>query len=88
MEKLDSVRLGIAGALAWALLLASTAFGAMFVSLGGVPWGSEFVRVMGSLYIGFEASPKGALMGFLWGAMDGFLAGFLLATAYNFLSKK
>ncbi len=88
MGKLDSIKLGIAGAIAWSLLLVSTAFGAMFVDVGGQPWGGEFVRVMGDLYVGFEATPQGAFIGLLWGLFDGFLAGFIVAKVYNYASKK
>ncbi len=86
-KPLDSVKLGIAGAVSWSLLLVSTAFGAMFVNVNGQGWGSEFVRVMGSLYVGFGPSFGGAFMGLLWGLMDGFLAGFILGTVYNWLNK-
>ncbi|MFH1448652.1 MAG: membrane-associated protein [Candidatus Micrarchaeota archaeon] len=87
MERLDAVRLGIAGAVAWSLLLVSTAFGAMFVDVGGEPWGSEFVRVMGTLYVGFGPSLKGAFIGLLWGLFDGFLAGFIAGTVYNHVKR-
>ncbi len=89
MEKtrLDPVKFGIACAVAWALMMVSTAFGAMLIQTGSGPWGGEFVRVMGSLYIGFGPSLQGAFIGLLWGLMDGFLAGVIIAGAYNYLNK-
>jgi len=85
--KLDPLKFGIACSVAWALLIVSTAFGAMFVNLGGEPWGGEFVRVFGSLYAGFGPSLEGAFFGLLWGLFDGFLAGFIIASIYNHLNR-
>jgi len=87
-KALDPIRLGIAGAAGWGLLISSTAVGAMLVQTGNGPWGGEFVKVMGSLYVGLEPSPKGALMGLLWGLFDGFLAGFIIGTIYNYLNRR
>jgi hypothetical protein len=86
-EKLDSVKFGIACAIGWALLIVSTAFGAMLVRTETGPWGSEFVRIIGSLYVGFGPSLQGAFIGLLWGLMDGFLAGFIISSIYNRLNR-
>ena len=87
-QKLDAVKLGIAGAIGWGLLISSTAVGAMLVQTGNGPWGGEFVKVMGSLYVGLEPTPIGALIGLLWGLFDGFLAGFIIGTIYNYLNRR
>ncbi len=85
--KLDPFKFGIACSIAWALLIVSTAFGAMFVQTESGTWGSEFVRVFGSLYVGFGPSLLGAFIGLLWGLFDGFLAGFIIASIYNYLNR-
>ncbi len=51
-------------------------------------WGVEFVRVMGSVYIGFTPSFTGALVGGIWGFVDGMLAGLIVAVLYNLFARK
>jgi hypothetical protein len=89
MEKnpLNPIKFGIACSIAWAPLIVSTAFGAMFVNIGGAPWGADFVKTFGSLYVGFGPSLSGAFFGLLWGLFDGFLAGFIIAGIYNYINK-
>jgi hypothetical protein len=87
-EKINAVKMGLAGAVAWSLLIVSTALGAMFVYIDGKPWGEGFVWVMGTLYLGFGPTWPGVFIGLLWGLFDGFLAGFLIATVYNYLNRK
>lgn len=50
-------------------------------------WGSGFVEVMSSMYIGYEASLVGGLIGAAWGFVDGAIAGLLISLLYNFFSK-
>jgi hypothetical protein len=40
------------------------------------------------VYYGYSFSWGGALIGFLWGLLDGFIAGVLIAWLYNFFSNK
>lgn len=46
------------------------------------------VEVFSSIYLGFEPSFLGALMGLFWGFIDGFVFGGLLAFFYNYCSCK
>ncbi len=51
-------------------------------------WGTRFVDVMGSIYIGFEPSFTGALVGGIWGFVDGMLGGLIVALLYNLFARK
>ena len=40
------------------------------------------------LYIGYEISPLGSVIGLVWGAIDGLFAGAIFAWLYNFLATR
>ena len=46
-------------------------------------WGHHFVEVTSSVYIGYSATFKGALIGLAWGVGEGLIMGGLLAHLYN-----
>lgn len=69
---------GFAFGLLWGLSMLISAI------IGGYyDWGGHFIKVMSSVYIGYDAGWIGALIGLGWGLVDGFIAGFLLAWFYN-----
>jgi hypothetical protein len=47
--------------------------------------GKPFVALLGSIYIGFEATVKGSFIGAGWAFMDGLIAGLIFALVYNFV---
>ena len=49
-------------------------------------YGGDFVNLMSSVYLGYDASFTGILAGAVWGFVDGAVGGFLLAWLYNFFS--
>ena len=51
-------------------------------------WGGAYVDVMGSVYLGFQASVLGALIGGAWAFVDGLVGGAVFAWLYNKLSVK
>jgi hypothetical protein len=77
-SKLSMLGLGIALGLTWAI---ST------LILGLIAWhwgyGMEFVKVMGSMYMGFKPTLLGSIFGGLYGFVDGFIGGILIAFFYN-----
>ena len=83
MEKLDvkSFTLGV-GAVGVLYML----FHGLGVMLFG--WGTALSKVIGSLYIGFEPSILGVLIGAVWGFIDGAIAGLIIALVYNKLISK
>jgi len=68
------ISLGLLGAL-WMVILgvAATYFN----------FGHEFVKLAGTLYVGFAATLKGIAFGVLWGFLEGFVCGWLIAVFYN-----
>ena len=46
-------------------------------------WGAAIVRLIGSMYIGYDSSLKGLLIGFVWSFIDCFIAGYIFALIYN-----
>lgn len=49
-------------------------------------WGTGLVTEIASLYIGFHSSLVGAIFGALWGFVDWFIGGLLIAAFYNLCS--
>lgn len=79
--KLSVIGLGLSGGVFWGLSMIVAGWTSMF------NWGNAFVKVMASIYIGYEPSFIGAIVGGIWGFGDGFLAGILLAFFYNVFRK-
>lgn len=51
-------------------------------------WGTAMVPFLSSVYIGYKSSLLGSLLGLVWGCIDGFIGGVLIAFFYNlFLGK-
>ncbi len=50
-------------------------------------WGTVIVTVLGSLYIGYEPTFIGSILGAIWAFVDGFIAGVVIALVYNKFQK-
>ena len=50
-------------------------------------WGNAYVSTMSSIYIGYEPSFIGGIIGGIWGFADGFIAGAVVAWFYNMFKK-
>ena len=77
-QKCDVLALGLgigvlAAAYAFLLGLAALLF----------DWGTGMVVTMSSLYIGYEATFLGSIIGAIWAFVDGFIAGVVIAWVYN-----
>lgn len=46
-------------------------------------WGISMVNVIGSVYLGYSPTFWGAVLGAIWGFVDLFIAGVILAAIYN-----
>jgi hypothetical protein len=75
--KCQPIALGVAIAVLWTFYVVGLGIVAMF------GWGNALVEVLASLYIGYEASIIGVLIGAVWAIVDGFIAGVVIAWVYN-----
>jgi hypothetical protein len=78
-QKLAVMPLGLAIGLLWGLSVLVT--GLITTLHGG--WGVDFVTAMGSMYIGYDNTIAGSVIGGIWGFVDGFIGGALIALFYN-----
>lgn len=78
-SKLSVCNLGAAMGGVWAISMFLLALLAAFFDVG-----TPIVDLMGSLYVGYDASVIGAFIGFIWGFIDGYIGGILIAMLYNF----
>jgi hypothetical protein len=82
MNKLNVKALGLTLGIVW---------GAGMLLLGLMSdfwnWGLDFVTLMGSVYVGYNSTLGGVLIGTVWGFCDGVICGVLIAWVYNKLSK-
>ena len=81
MNKLQPVPLGVAVGVLWAIYVFCVGITAMF------NWGNAVVDVLASLYIGYDASILGAVIGAIWAFVDGLVAGVIVAWIYNMVAK-
>ena len=69
----------LAGGLLWG-------FGVLFLGLAALyvdGWGQAIVNLLDSIYVGYEATPIGSLIGGVWGFIDGFIGSAVFAWLYN-----
>ncbi|MEK6916417.1 MAG: bacteriophage holin [Nanoarchaeota archaeon] len=78
MKKLDGQKIGIAVGSVTAIYM-----GALGLTAATLNWGSALVRTLSSVYIGYDASFMGMIIGALWGFLDGFILGYLFSWIYN-----
>ncbi|QQR55045.1 bacteriophage holin [Candidatus Peregrinibacteria bacterium] len=68
---------------AWAIsLFVMTLIGSQTGFLG------NFLHILEDVYPWYELSPKGAVIGLVWGFLDGFIGVYVLVWLYNFFVKK
>lgn len=79
--KLDTNAFALACGLLWAL-------GALVLGLLAMNgYAQEIVALIGTGYLGYDATVLGAVIGAVWGFFDAFIGGWLLAALYNRLAK-
>ena len=76
--KLCVMSFAIALAITWAL-------GVLLLGLAAsmLNWGGALVALIGSVYVGYDASIVGALLGALYALVDAFIGGLIFAWLYN-----
>jgi fluoride ion exporter CrcB/FEX len=80
-NRLQPVPLGIAVGVLWAAYVFFAGIFAMF------DWGVALVNVLGSFYLGYDASILGAILGAIWAFVDGLVGGAVIAWIYNMVAQ-
>lgn len=76
------VSLGLSLGVVWSVGLVIFSLFAM-----GGNYGQPFVELLQSVYIGYEMNAIGILIGAVWGFIDAFIGGAVVAVVYNCFSK-
>ncbi|MDP8264527.1 MAG: bacteriophage holin [Candidatus Aceula lacicola] len=82
MNKLDAKALGLSCGILWG--------GAMlFLGIFDIfsTWGIGITNLMSTLYIGYQPTILGSIIGAVWGFFDAGVGGFIIALLYNKLAK-
>jgi len=77
--KLDALRFGLTLGIVWALCVVSLGL------MSSIGWGSGLVKGIGSLYLGYQDSASGLLIGAVWAFFDAGIGGTIVAVLYNWL---
>ena len=67
----------------WAIILFVAGILAMYTGFA-----QGFVSTLGSLYVYYKPNWAGCFIGAIWGFIDLFIAGYLIAWLYNFFHEK
>lgn len=79
MHKLDPKSLGLACGSTWAIGLILLAVFSMFHGT----YGNTIIGITSSVYLGYDNSIPGAVIGAIWGFIDAFIGGYVFAWLYN-----
>ncbi|MBN1645107.1 bacteriophage holin [Candidatus Woesearchaeota archaeon] len=76
--KLNTTKFGLTLGILWGLAVLLLGIAATYAS-----YGTEFVNLLGGMYIGFDTTLIGSIVGGIWGFFDGLIGGFIFAWLYN-----
>ncbi|HEU64086.1 MAG: hypothetical protein KR126chlam4_01015 [Candidatus Anoxychlamydiales bacterium] len=82
MNKLNIKAFTLTCGITWGLFMLFLAWVSSF------GWGIRDVSVIAGLYLGYEPTFLGGIVGALWGFVDGAIGGFILSYFYNIFLKK
>jgi hypothetical protein len=77
--RLGVVAVGFALGITWAIGLLVMGWASELS--GG--WGKPFIDAMGTVYLGYQPTFWGTVIGAVWGLVDGFISGIIFAAIYN-----
>ncbi|UCG35297.1 MAG: bacteriophage holin [Candidatus Omnitrophota bacterium] len=77
MAKLSIKGLALSFGISWSILMILLGIAAMF------GWGEGMLACMSTLYIGYQATVFGIIIGAAWGFIDGAIFGAIVAFFYN-----
>ena len=75
-------KVALAAGITWAIATALLGLAVMFFN-----YGAEMMLVFGSIYLGYDASFGGIILGSIWAFADGAILGLIYAIVYNYLEK-
>lgn len=81
MNKLNVKALGLTLGIVWGSGVLILGLLSMYMN-----WGWSLVELIGSVYIGYNSTIVGTLIGTIWGFCDGAICGVLIAWVYNKIS--
>lgn len=76
--KIHTCALGTAFGLTWGLGMLCLSLCFIWFNIGGA-----LLTSLGSIYVGYEGTYLGGLIGLFWGLVDGFIGGVILGFFYN-----
>ncbi|NOZ64445.1 MAG: membrane-associated protein [Caldiserica bacterium] len=82
MERLSVKGLAVGLGVSWAICMLFVGWASIF------GWGTKFVEVMSSVYVGFNPTFLGGIIGAVWGFIDGAIGGLIIAVVYNAVTRK
>ncbi len=62
------------------------AFGVLFMTLWAAATSNPESVAFLTFYPGYSVSAAGAIVGWIWGLIDGFVGGFIFAALYNYVT--
>lgn len=77
-HEISAKAMGIALGIFYSASLVILAIAAYLLS-----WGSPMLRILSSVYPGYDATLQGVFFGLVWGFVDGFISGYIFAWLYN-----
>ncbi|MCP8352211.1 bacteriophage holin [Candidatus Synchoanobacter obligatus] len=83
MKKLHTLAFAISLGLTWSISVILMSLLALYLG-----YAVTFVSALSTVYIGYELTALGILIGSGWAFLDGFIGGFLIAFIYNVLAKR
>jgi xanthine/uracil permease len=82
MGKCDVKALGLSCGIVWGAAIFISGIASMLFD-----WATKFVDVFSGIYIGYNATFLGSVIGAAWGFVDGCIGGLLVAWLYNKFAK-
>ena len=83
MHPLNPKVVGLSVGVFWGLMTLAVGFLAALLD-----YGTAWVKLFSGFYIGYAPTVSGALVGLLWGFIDGLVGGAIFAVIYNFVERR
>lgn len=83
MNRLDVKALGLTVGIFWGLYCIILGLTSMLFD-----YGTPLLKLLSCLYVGYEPTPLGSVIGGLWAFLDGFIGGAVVAWLYNRLVRQ